>query len=92
VLGVRLAAAWLAGINRMRWSTFAFWTALGGVAWATTVGLAADLLGPIAEQVFRAVGVVGVAVGAAAALAYVAWLRSRARSNGLPVPGSEPSA
>ena len=36
VVGVRLAAAWLAGINRMHWLTFAFWNALGGIAWATT--------------------------------------------------------
>ena len=50
VVGVRLAAAWLAGINRMHWLTFAFWNALGGIAWATTVGLAAYVLGPAAPE------------------------------------------
>src|SRR5436190_15800367 len=44
--GLRIAAAWLAGINRMHWPTFVFWNALGGIAWATSVGLAAYYLGP----------------------------------------------
>jgi membrane-associated protein len=80
VIGVRLAAAWLAGINRMHWLTFAFWNALGGIAWATTVGLAAYLLGPAAEHVFKTVGIGGVAVAGAIALAYVVWRRVRSRS------------
>jgi membrane-associated protein len=80
VIGVRLAAAWLAGINRMHWLTFAFWNALGGIAWATTVGLAAYMLGPAAEHVFKTVGIGGVAVVGALALAYLVWRRMRARS------------
>lgn len=92
VLGVRLAAAWLAGINRMHWLTFAFWNALGGVAWATTVGLAAYTLGPEAERVFKAVGAGGVAAATLLALAYLAWRRLRARSTVGARPGSEPSA
>ena len=90
VLGVRLAAAWLAGINRMHWLTFGFWNALGGIAWATTVGLAAYLLGPAAEHVFKAVGAVGVGVAAAIALAYFGWRRVRARSASTPTPNSAP--
>jgi membrane-associated protein len=78
VIGVRLAAAWLAGINRMHWLTFAFWNALGGIAWATTVGLAAYMLGPAAEHVFKTVGIGGVA--GAIALAYIVWRRMRSRS------------
>ena len=92
VLGVRLAAAWLAGINRMPWLTFGFWNALGGIAWATTVGLVAYLLGPAAEHVFKTVGAAGVGVVAAMVLAYVAWRRVRGRSTPAPRPGSEPSA
>jgi len=90
VLGVRLAAAWLAGINRMHWLTFGFWNALGGIAWATTVGLVAYLLGPAAEHVFKAVGAVGVGIAAAIALAYFAWRRVQARSTSTPTPNSEP--
>jgi membrane-associated protein len=99
VIGVRLAAAWLAGINRMHWLTFAFWNALGGIAWATTVGLAAYLLGPAAEHVFKTVGVAGVAVVATAVLAYLTYRRvrsrarrrARARLTRAPRPTSEPS-
>ena len=32
--GLRITAAWLAGANRMSWTTFLFWNALGGIAWA----------------------------------------------------------
>ena len=92
VVGVRLAAAWLAGINRMHWLTFAFWNALGGIAWATTVGLAAYLLGPAAEQVFKTVGIGGVAVAAVAALAYLAWRRTRSRSRARATPATRPTS
>ena len=92
VVGVRLAAAWLAGINRMHWLTFAFWNALGGIAWATTVGLAAYLLGPAAEQVFKTVGIGGVGVAAVAALAYLAWRRTRSRSRARATPATRPTA
>ncbi len=80
VVGVRLAAAWLAGINRMPWETFGFWNALGGIAWATSVGLAAYLAGPVAERVFKAVGLGGVTLVAVLILGYLAWRRHRARS------------
>ena len=92
VVGVRLAAAWLAGINRMHWLTFAFWNALGGIAWATTVGLAAYLLGPAAEQVFKSVGIAGVAGAAVAALAYVGWRRTRSRSRTRSTPATRPTS
>jgi putative heme transporter len=41
----RMATAWLAGADEMPWRRFAAWNALGGVAWATTVGLTAYALG-----------------------------------------------
>jgi undecaprenyl-diphosphatase len=77
VAGLRIAAAWLAGINRMHWLTFAFWNALGGLAWATSVGLLAYHLGPAAEQIFKTVGVVGVAVAVLAIVAFLTWRRLR---------------
>ena len=79
VLGVRLAAAWLAGVNRMPWRTFGFWNALGGMTWAASVGLLAYLLGPTAEHLFKTVGVVGVLVAVVLVLAYTFWRRARAR-------------
>jgi membrane-associated protein len=36
---VRIAAAWLAGINEMKFIHFFFWNALGGITWGVTFGL-----------------------------------------------------
>jgi membrane protein DedA with SNARE-associated domain/uncharacterized membrane protein YbhN (UPF0104 family) len=41
----RIATAWLAGADHMPWRRFAIWNALGGAAWATSVGLVAYALG-----------------------------------------------
>jgi membrane-associated protein len=35
VSGLRIASAWLAGMNRMRWRVFVVWNALGGIARAS---------------------------------------------------------
>ena len=61
IAGLRIAAAWLAGINRMPWRTFLFWNALGGIVWATSVALLAYYLGPAAERGFTYLGVSGLA-------------------------------
>jgi membrane protein DedA with SNARE-associated domain len=76
VAGLRIAAAWLAGVTHMRWRTFAFWNALGGVAWATSVGLLAYALGDVAERIFKDVGIAAVAV---LALAVAGWWALRRR-------------
>lgn len=77
VAGLRIAAAWLAGINRMPWPIFFFWNALGGIAWATSVGLLAYYLGPVAEQIFKYIGVVGIGIVLLAATGYLVWRRRR---------------
>jgi undecaprenyl-diphosphatase len=77
--GLRIAAAWLAGISRMRWPVFLLWNALGGIAWATSIGLAAYLLGPAVERVVRTVGLAGVALVALAGLALFLVRRVRLR-------------
>jgi membrane-associated protein len=77
VAGLRIAAAWLAGINRMPWPQFLFWNALGGIAWAISVGLLAYWLGPPAEKVFRTIGIVGVSLAVVAVLGFVLWRRLR---------------
>jgi undecaprenyl-diphosphatase len=86
ILGLRVGAAWLAGINRMPWPTFLFWNALGGIAWATSVGLLAFYLGPTAEQIFKDLGVIAVAVAALAAAAYVAWRHTHRSGETTPTP------
>jgi membrane-associated protein len=68
---LRITAAWLAGISEMRWRVFLLWNALGGVAWAASVGLLAYLVGPAVEDVFKIGGFVAVGV-VALALAVVA--------------------
>jgi undecaprenyl-diphosphatase len=75
--GLRIAAAWLAGINRMHWLTFFFWNALGGIAWATSVGLAAYFLGHIAEKIVKDAGLIGVGVVALAIIGFLIWRRRR---------------
>jgi undecaprenyl-diphosphatase len=80
VAGLRIAAAWLAGINRMPWPVFLFWNALGGIAWATSVGLLAYFLGPTAEQLFKYVGLVGVGAVVLLLAAFVVWRHLRRRS------------
>lgn len=64
---LRVTAAWLAGANRMGWKRFFLWNALGGVAWATSIGVVAYFLGKAAAAVLGAVGlaVVGLLVLAA---------------------------
>jgi membrane-associated protein len=73
VAGLRIAAAWLAGINRMPWPIFALWNALGGIAWATSVGLAAYYLGAVVERIFKYVGVGGIAVVLLGVAGWFAW-------------------
>ena len=75
--GLRIAASWLAGISHMPWRTFLFWNALGGIVWATSVGLAAYYLGPTAEHVFKYVGVGGVTAAVLAVIALLTWRRLR---------------
>src|SRR5271169_2378469 len=41
ILGLRVWASWLAGATRMDWRSFALWNALGGICWATGIGLLA---------------------------------------------------
>jgi membrane-associated protein len=72
VLGLRTWASWLAGANHMRWRTFFLWNALGGICWATGVGLIAYFVGESASgaiETFGLYGLVAVAVALGGALA-----------------------
>lgn len=73
--GLRIAAAWLAGINHMEWRTFVFWNALGGIAWATSVGLLAYFAGPTVEHMVKYVGFAGAALAVLALAVYLLWRR-----------------
>jgi membrane protein DedA with SNARE-associated domain len=78
VSGLRIASAWLAGINQMRWPTFLFWNALGGIAWATSIGLGVYLLGSMAEKVIKTAGPVAAVVGVAGIVGFLIWHRRKA--------------
>jgi membrane-associated protein len=77
--GLRITAAWLAGINRMHWLTFLMWNALGGIAWAISVGVLAYIIGPQAEALFGYVGVGGVVAVVALLAAILLWRWRRNR-------------
>jgi membrane protein DedA with SNARE-associated domain len=78
VLGLRVWASWLAGATRMRWRSFALWNALGGISWATAVGLFAYFLGHSAGSAIEAFGIYGLAaVVVAIASVFLAHRRHR---------------
>jgi membrane protein DedA with SNARE-associated domain len=71
VLGLRVWASWLAGATHMRWRSFLLWNALGGICWATVVGLIAYFLGRSAGNALQTFGLFGLA---AAVLALITAL------------------
>ncbi len=75
VSGLRIASAWLAGMNKMSWPTFLFWNALGGICWAVGIGLAVYALGDIAEKVITVAGPIAAGVTVVAIVAFVVWRR-----------------
>jgi membrane protein DedA with SNARE-associated domain len=61
---VRISAAWMAGISGMRFSHFFIYNALGGITWATTVGLVAYFAGDAAAKAINQFGVfAAIAIG-----------------------------
>lgn|ERR1700726_2925767 len=80
ILGLRTWASWLAGATRMPWRSFVLWNALGGICWATGVGLIAYFLGKSAESAIETFGVYGlVAALLAIVSAFVVGRRYRRR-------------
>ena len=78
VSGLRIASAWLAGMNKMDWPTFLFWNALGGIAWAVSIGLGVYFLGHFAEQVISTAGPAAAVAGVLALVAFLVWRHRRA--------------
>jgi membrane-associated protein len=86
LLGLRIWASWLAGATRMRWTSFALWNALGGIAWASAIGLIAYLLGSSAGNAIEAFGIYGLIAVVMAIVGGVVLHRRHAR-RGPPKPG-----
>jgi membrane protein DedA with SNARE-associated domain len=78
LLGLRVWASWLAGGTRMPWRSFVLWNALGGVTWATVVGLVAYFLGHSAGNAIQTFGLYGL-VAALVAIVSALWLHRRHR-------------
>jgi membrane-associated protein len=78
---VRVTAAWMAGASGMSMRTFFLWNALGGITWATTVGLIGYALGHAGGNVISKVGVAGAVVGGVAIVALLVWNRRRERGH-----------
>ncbi|MDQ6732132.1 MAG: DedA family protein [Actinomycetota bacterium] len=66
---VRFAAAWLAGINEMRFAEFFLWNALGAVTWGLSFGLVGYFAGQAAADaitqfgIYAFIALAGLAVG-----------------------------
>ena len=70
---LRVVTSWLAGAERMPWPRFLLWNALGGIAWAATIGSLAYILGQSASGSLGAIGFIGAGV------AVVLYLITRVR-------------
>jgi membrane-associated protein len=77
VSGLRIASAWLAGMNKMSWPVFLFWNALGGIAWAISIGLSVYLLGRFAEHALAVAGPVAAGLVVVLLAGFLLWRRRR---------------
>jgi membrane protein DedA with SNARE-associated domain len=80
VAGLRVTVAWLAGISHMPWGKFVVYNAIGGILWATTIGLVAYYFGNAVIDAVEKYGL--IAVGVIVALAILGffghrWFRAR---------------
>jgi membrane protein DedA with SNARE-associated domain len=71
---LRVTAAWMAGVSRMRWWRFLAWNAAGGVCWALLVGLLSFYFGHAAGDAVNRYGLIGGAVIAGAVALVLAAL------------------
>jgi membrane protein DedA with SNARE-associated domain len=82
VAGLRIASAWLAGINRMDWGRFVFWNALGGICWAASIGLGAYFVGHAFDRIIGVGGIVTAGVVSGVLIGLLAWRHVRRRAAG----------
>ena len=79
VAGLRIASAWLAGMNMMPLPKFVFWNALGGICWATSIGLGVYIAGHAFEKVLGVGGIIAGGVVGGALVGFFAWRHMRGR-------------
>ncbi|HEX3268946.1 MAG TPA: DedA family protein [Gaiellaceae bacterium] len=85
---LRVTAAWMAGVSRMRWWRFLAWNAAGGICWAVLVGLVAYYAGHAAADAISRYGLVAgaalVALATAAFVGYHVWKKRLLRAESKP--------
>lgn len=74
---LRATAALMAGVTGMPAKSFFLWNALGGITWATTIGLVVYGAGHAGEEVFEKVGIAGAIVGLFVGIGLIVWGRRR---------------
>ncbi len=82
---VRLTAAWLAGINEMRFAEFFLWNALGAVTWGLSFGLVGYFAGQTAADAITQFGVyafIALAVLAVGGYVLYRWRKQRSAKAG----------
>jgi len=84
ILGLRTWASWLAGTTKMDWRAFAVWNALGGIIWASVIGLLAYSIGHSVQSVVTGLGLYALPIGAILGLGILV-VRRRRRATRPPV-------
>jgi membrane-associated protein len=69
-------------MNRMAWPRFLFWNALGGICWATSIGLGVYIAGHAFEKVLGIGGLVAGGVVGGALIGLLVWRHMRGRRVG----------
>ena len=75
IAGLRVTAAWMAGVGQMPWWRFLFWNACGGIAWAIGIGVLAYYAGRAAADAASQYGLYGAAGVVAVALVVLVAVR-----------------
>src|SRR5436309_6019859 len=72
---LRAWAAFLAGTNRMSWSGFLLFNALGGIAWATIIGLGGYFLGHTIHRLTGPVAIISIVLATLLIIASFIFVR-----------------
>ncbi len=76
---IRIATAWLAGINEMPFAQFFLWNAFGGITWGVTYGLVGYYGGHAAAHVLSQIGIVGAVILGVMVVGLFIYLQVRER-------------
>jgi membrane protein DedA with SNARE-associated domain len=81
---LRCWAAFLAGVNQMKWRTFLVWNAAGGIIWAAIFGTLGFVLGnnlPLLGRILGTLGIVGtIFVSVLIVVLLIVWLLHHRRA------------